>query len=269
VSLVPRVPVIRTGLARLTCLAVIAGVVAAVTGCAGKATTYASPSTPASAPAATTSAAPAPTVSMSALPGAAGQLTGTQLATVLLPASDFPGGFALSSSSAVTSGDSLVSAPAQYNLATVGCADFVNHLGSTGFGETAMAANSFVGQAQAFDQVVYQFGSAAAASSFVAGIEALAGRCHSFSATDNGATGTFSLRASPAAPVGGHPSLELMQSGTISGSSLTIDTLFTASGVDVFAGAAVGLGTTAPVSLAKQTIVYELMKRQAAAAVLG
>jgi hypothetical protein len=39
--------------------------------------------------------------------------------------------------------------------------------------------------------------------------------------------------------------------------------------VDVFAGAAVGLGVSAPVSLAKETIVYNLMKRQAAAAVLG
>jgi hypothetical protein len=243
------------------------GLAACVTGCATKGTAYASPST--TAPAASTPAAPAPTVSMSALPQAAGQLTGTELSTVLLTQSDFPAGFTLSSSSAVTSGASLSSAPAQYNLASVSCADFVDHLGNTGFGETAMAANSFVGQQQAYDQVVYQFGSAAQASSFLAGIKAVAGRCHSFTATDNGTTGTFSLQASDASPVAGHPSVDLVQSGTISGSSLTLDTLFTASGVDVFAGAAVGLGTTAPAGMAKQTIVYELMKRQAAAAELS
>lgn len=261
VSTIPGVRAVRAWLAGLAGLGVVAG----LTGCAGNGTPYATPSTSASA--ATTPAAPA--VSMSALPRAAGQLTGTQLTTVLLPQSYFPAGFTPSASSAVTSGASLSSSPPRYELGSVSCANFVNHLGNTGFGETAMAADSFAGKGQDFDQLVYQFGSAAAASSFLAGIEAVAGRCHSFTATDNGATGTFSLRASPAPPVAGHPSVELIQSGSIRGSSLTLDTLFTASGVDVFAGATVGLGTTAPAGLAKQTIIYYLMKRQAAAAVLG
>jgi hypothetical protein len=206
---------------------------------------------------------------MSALPAASGQLTGTQLASVLLPQSSFPAGFTLSASSAVTSGDSLSSSPAAYDLATMSCATFVNHLGDPGFGETAMAASSAAGQAQAFDQVVYQFSSASAASGFVAGVKALAGRCHVFSASANGQTGTFSLTASSAPPVGGHPSLELVQSGTIGGSSVVLDTLFTVSGVDVFAGATVGLGVSAPNSMPKATIVYDLMKRQQAAAVLS
>jgi hypothetical protein len=208
-------------------------------------------------------------VSESPVPAASGQLTGSQLETVLLTQSYFPAGFTLASSSAVSSGGSLSSSPAQYDLATISCATFVNHLGNTGFGETAMASNSFVGTQQAFDQVVYQFGSAAAASGFVAGVQSLAARCHSFTATDNGKTGHFSLSAVAGPAVGGHPSLRLVQTGTISGSSLVLDTLLSASGVDVFTGAAVGLGTSAPASPAKETIVYNLMKRQAAAAVLG
>jgi len=52
-------------------------------------------------------------------------------------------------------------------------------------------------------------------------------------------------------------------------SSLAIDTVLSASGVDVFAGAAVGLGAAAPTAVAPATIAYNLMKRQAAAAVLG
>jgi hypothetical protein len=251
-------------------LAVFAVVV--VAGCTTKAVPYRTPSSSASAgslASSAASAAPEPAVSESPVPAASGQLTGSQLETVLLTQSYFPAGFALSSSTAVSSGGSLSSSPAQYDLATISCATFVNHLGTTGFGETAMASNSFVGTQQAFDQVIYQFGSAAAASDFVAGVQSLAARCHSFTATDNGATGHFSLSATDGPAVGGHPSLRLVQTGTIKGSSLVLDTLLSASGVDVFAGAAVGLGTSAPASPAKETIVYNLMKRQAAAALLG
>jgi hypothetical protein len=242
-----------------------------VAGCATKGVPYKTPSSssqPASSQPSVSSSEPS--VSESPVPAASGQLTGTQLETVLLPQSYFPAGFALSSSGAVSSGGSLSSSPAQYDLATISCATFVNHLGNTGFGETAMASNSFVGIRQAFDQVVYQFGSAVAASDFIAGIKSLAARCRSFTASDNGSTVHFSLSATPGPAVGGHPSLRLLQTGTISGSSLVVlDTLLSASGVDVFAGAAVGLGAGAPASPAKETIVYNLMKRQAAAAVLG
>ena len=264
-SLVPKV---------IAAPSVVVLAVVALAGCTTKGVPYATPTTQSASPAspvspvssAASSAAPSVT---KPVPQASGQLTGTQLQTVLLPQPYFPAGFALSSSSEVSSGGSLSSSPAQYDLATISCATFVNHLGTTGFGETAMASNSFVGTRQAFDQVVYQFGSASAASGFVAGIKALAARCHTFTATDNGSTGNFSLSATPGPAVGGHPSLRLLQAGTISGSSLTLDTLLTASGVDVFTGAAVGLGTGAPASPATETIVYNLMTRQAAAAVLG
>jgi hypothetical protein len=248
-------------------LTAIVAVAVAVTGCSAKGTPYQTPST---AAASTAPASAAPAASMTPVPAASGQLTGTQLETVLLPQSYFPAGFTLASSSAVSSGDTLTSAPPQYDLATIGCAAFVNHFGNTGFGETAMASESAVAQSeQAFDQVVYQFGSPAAAAAFVSGIKSLAGRCGSFTAADNGTTGTFSLRAGAGPALGGHPSLELTQTGKLNRSPLTLDTLLSASGVDVFAGAAVGLGTGAPVSLARQTIVYSLMQRQAAAAVLG
>ncbi len=242
----------------------------AVTGCATKGVAYQTPSTStAPPPVATAPQSPAPTGPMTPVPDASGQLTGTQLQSVLLPQSFFPAGFALASSSAVSSGDGLGSGQATYNLATVSCATFVNNLGAPGFGETAMASDSAVGNEQAYDQVVYQFASPAAASAFVTGISALAGRCHAFTASDNGATGAFSLKAAAAAPVAGHPSIQLLQAGTISGSSLTLDTLFTASGVDVFAASAVGVGVGVPTGLAPQTIVYNLMKRQQDAAALA
>jgi hypothetical protein len=259
---------LRPGLA---VAAVAVAALAAVTGCATKGTPY---STPPSASATSAAAAPnggsLPTESMTPLPAAAGQLTGTDLESVLLPASDFPAGFAASSSGPVSSGGTLTSAAAQYPLATVSCSEFVQHLGSTGFGETGMAAGSIVGTDQAYDQVIYQFAAASSASAFVSGIQSLAGRCASFTApASTGTTATFSLKAAPGASLGGLSTVELVQSGTVSGSPVTLDTLFTASGVDVFAASSVGLGVAAPESPTRQTIIYNLMKRQAAAAVLG
>jgi hypothetical protein len=132
-----------------------------------------------------------------------------------------------------------------------------------------MAADSVVGTDQAYDQVIYQFAAASEAKAFVAGIESLAARCTSFSAPANGGTATFALKATPGGTLAGLPTVELLQTGTVSGSALTLDTLFTASGVDAFAASGVGLGTGAPAAPSTQTIIYNLMKRQAAAAVLG
>jgi hypothetical protein len=207
---------------------------------------------------------------MTPLPAAAGQLTGTGLESVLLPASFFPSGFAVSSSGPVTSGGTLTSGAASYPLATVSCSDFVQHLGSTGFGETGMAADSVVGSDQAYDQLIYQFATASEAAAFVAGIQPLASRCAKFTApSQSGSTSTFSLTAAAGPAVAGRPSVELVQTGTVSGSAVTLDTLLTASGVDVFGASGVGLGTGAPTVPAKETIIYNLMKRQAAAALLG
>lgn len=248
---------------------VVISVLGAVTGCATKGTPFRNVSATASARAtAPTAASPLP--SMSAVPAAGGQLTGDQLVQVLLPASFFPAGFMPPSAGPVSSGGSLTSAAASYNLASVDCATFVYHFGRTGFGETALAASSYSGTGQVYDQVVYQFASAAAATAFVAGVRSVAARCaKSFSASEGTARGTFSLSATDGAEVGGHPSVALSQDGTLAGSALTIDTLLVPSGVDVFVAAAVGVGGGAPAVPGREYIAYNLMKRQSAAAVLG
>jgi len=207
---------------------------------------------------------------MTPLPAASGQLTGTQLESVLLPTSDFPSGFATPASGPISSGGSLTSGKATYDLATITCATFIQHIGTTGFGETAMVSGSVSASGQAYDQLIYQFASASQATAFVAGIQALAGRCGSFKATANGQSGTFSLQAAPGSPVGGHPTVELRETGTLGGSKITLDLLFCPSGVDAFAAGSVGAnGAAAPTLPTKESIVYNLMKRQAAAALLG
>jgi hypothetical protein len=207
---------------------------------------------------------------MTPLPAASGQLTGTQLESVLLPLTDFPGGFSTPTTGPITSGGSLATAPATYNLATVSCATFVQHLGTTGFGETALVSGGVSDAGQAYDQVIYQFATAPAATAFVSGVQALAGRCGSFTVKANGETGTFSLRAAAAPPVGGHPAVQLLETGMLGNSKVTLNMLLLASGVDVFAASGVGVvGNAAPAVPAPATIVYELMKRQEAVAVLG
>jgi len=259
---------LRPGLA---VLAIAAGTAASVAGCSTKGTAYATPaSPPASASASAPTAGGLPTASMTPLPAAAGQLTGTDLESVLLPASDFPAGYMASSSGPTTSGGSLTSGAVQYPLATISCSSFVQHLGSTGFGETGMASDSIVGSDQAYDQAIYQFSTAAEASAFVTGVSSLAARCPSFTAPITSTTNTtMKMKATPGDSVAGLATVQLLQTATANGSALTLDTLFTPSGVDVFVVSGVGFGKPAPVDPAKEAIIYNLMKRQAAAAVLG
>lgn len=207
---------------------------------------------------------------MTPLAAASGQLTGTQLESVLLPESNFPAGFATPPTGPISSGGSLTSGKATYDLATTSCATFIQHLGTVGFGETAMVSGSVGSSGQAYDQLIYQFATAPQATAFVAGVRALAGRCGSFKATANGQNGTFSLRATPGTQVGGHPTLELRETGTLGTSKIALDLLLCASGVDAFAAGGVGAnGAAAPTAPTKESIVYQLMKRQAAAAVLS
>jgi hypothetical protein len=276
-SVVPRIrPAVVT-------IAAVVGLLAAVAGCSSSSSSTsaasASPSAPASvsgsvsaSPSASASSSASgvlPTVSMTPLAAAAGQLTGTQLKSVLLPVSDFPRGYAAPTSGPVTSGGSLTSGQATYDLKTVSCATFVQHLGALGFGETAMVSGSVSNGAQAFDELIYQFATAAGASSFVSGIQQLAGRCGSFKVTANGKTGTFSLKASAGTPVGGHPTVNFAETGSLGGSKVDLDLALCASGVDAFAAGGVGAsGSPAPTDPAKETIVYDLMRRQAAVAQL-
>ncbi len=262
--------------------AAAAGVIVAVAGCssgssssaAADSTASASPaaSAPASAAASASGSAAAgalPTTPQTPQPAASGQLTGTALESVLLPASDFPAGYTASSSGPVSSGSSLDLGVAKYNLATVSCSTFVEHLGSTGFGESAMVSDSVSASGHAFDEIIYQFPTAAKSNAFVAGIQSLAGRCASFQLTSNNVTATFKLTTAPGPAVGGHPTTQLTENGKVGSEKVDLDLLLCADGVDTFGVAAVGAGGAAPTTPATPDVVYNLMKRQAAAALLG
>ncbi len=88
-------------------------------------------------------------------------------------------------------------------------------------------------------------------------------------ATAGGQTGTFSLKASAGAPVGGHPTVTCPRPARSATSKVVLGLLLCASGVDVFGVGTVGAnGTAAPATPTREAVIYQLMKRQAAAAEL-
>ncbi len=116
------------------------------------------------------------------------QLTGTQLAAALVPGPAFPRGYRYDNSASFNSGSHLETGRAKYKLTSLSCANFSNNYGRTGFGETAVAGNSYstlvdnytANSGGAYDQTVYQFASADTARSFWSGLHSTIARCPSF-----------------------------------------------------------------------------------------
>ena len=108
------------------------------------------------------------------------QLTGSQLAADLLPAGNFPPGYRYDSLRSYQSGTRLETGHAKYHLASISCTTLGNHYAYSGFGETAVATNTYSTQVNnytAFGQTVYQFASASAARSYWQGSRSVAVRC--------------------------------------------------------------------------------------------
>lgn len=192
--------------------------------------------------------------------GTSGQLTGAQLTKALLPASDFPARFAVSEQGSADSGASLEKGSASYNPATMSCTEWDNYFTSSGFGETAYTAESVANSAadQAYGQVVYQFPSSGAASTFFSGVQSLSARCHSFTASGGGSD-HVSMQLTSAASVAGHQTFWLDQSTAVAGATSKINTLFAVAGTDVFAISASAVGSTPPSDPAPASLLQRLI----------
>jgi len=171
-------------------------------------------------------------------------VTGVQLKSALLPASDFPAGYEIYAKYSYDSGSHVSNSPARYDLATMPCGTFAVQLGSHGFGETAMATDEFLdqGRGQAYVQVVYQFLHPGIASTFFAGLRTTTMRCRSFTAPAFGVSTRWTQRASAAATVSGHQAMQIAQTAVASGTTSNIDYLFVLDGTDVYGTIRVGLG---------------------------
>jgi hypothetical protein len=195
------------------------------------------------------------------------QLTGSQLAAELLPAGTFPRGYRYDKSTSYESGKRLETGKAKYHLASISCTTLANVYGMSGFGETAVATNSYstlvdnltATSGAAFAQTVYQFASANAAGSFWQGIRSVAVRCPGFGLAARQGRGTerivkVSIRGTQAFQADFSASLGIL--GTIRLQSLVV-----VRGQDVIETDAMGLGRAVPANPSLRTLMTRLLAR--------
>ena len=195
------------------------------------------------------------------------QLTGSQLAADLLPAGTFPAGYRYDQSTSSDSGKRLETGQAKYHLASISCTTLSNVYGESGFGETAVAANSYstlvdnytATSGAVFAQTVYQFASASSARSFWLGIRSVVVRCPGFGLATHSDHGTerivkVSVRDTQAFQADFSGSFALL--GTIRAQSLVV-----VRGQDVIEIDAMGLGRAVPASPSLRTLMTRLLAR--------
>lgn len=197
------------------------------------------------------------------------QFTGSQLAAYLLPAGTFPHGYRYDRSTSYNSGNQLETGQARYHLASVSCTTLGNHYAYNGFGETAVATNSYstlvdnysATSGAAFGQTVYQFASASAARSFWLGSRSVTVRCPGWGSAavagySHGAEQivTVSIRGTQAFQADFSGSLA--QVGTV-----RLQTLVVLRGQDVIETDVQAFGRAVPTSPSLRTLLTRLLAR--------
>jgi hypothetical protein len=172
------------------------------------------------------------------------QLTGTQLASRLLPVSYFPSAYKIDKSMTYNSGNRLERGPVKHHLATIGCKKYlINGLPRFGFGETA-TVGSGVGRrspGQEYVQGVWQFASSAKATAFYRQYYAFTQRCRTIAATIGKDKVGLTTRLLKKTHVGRYPAFRALQIATLTGFPPTVnDTTITLAGTDVYVINAVG-----------------------------
>lgn len=149
------------------------------------------------------------------------QVTGKQLKSALLPASDFLPDYA--ASDVFDSGGSLEQ-QIVFTMPSMTCRDFWLYIGDVaGFGETAFAGDlvayksGAVPVAELFGQSIYQFASAHAAGSFYGQLNAKYRSCRSLIEPESGGgTIHYSVHSQSKQRVGGHQALQLIEYTVVS-----------------------------------------------------
>ena len=170
------------------------------------------------------------------------QVTGKQLKSALLPASDFVAGY-----KTTAEGDSgrTLEHLLLNNVPSMSCKDFWATAGMVfGFGETAFAGDlvadktGMLSPHELFNQGVYQFASTRAAASFFAKITTKYRSCRSLTESDgSGGTLRETVHSATKQRVGGHQALQIIQFITdskVSGPAVPVYLLWTINGTDVY-----------------------------------
>ena len=171
------------------------------------------------------------------------QVTGKQLGSALLPASDFQPGYGVIFSS--NSGGSLEHVTV-FHLSSVSCKVFWPVIGVVrGFGDTAFASsligvnkNTVPSVVEAFSQSVYQFASARSAGTFFSQLNAKYRSCRSVTISGTkGGTLHFAVHSLSKLHVGGHQALQVVEYQTeskIPGPPFVTYLQWTINGADVY-----------------------------------
>jgi hypothetical protein len=202
----------------------------------------------------------APAAQASSPPGV--QLTGTQLASALLPVSYFPPGY--QHAPIGNSGSRLEHGPARYSLNTMSCEKLVVSPPITGYGETAaaVAADYATGRSSTtgYLQEVYQFASPAAAAAYFQADHASYLRCWAGSAVLSGKTFTWTTQSVTKGYFGGHRAFYAHATTTLSGASASrAYAQIVLAGTDVFTVTA--SGTKVPARPAPAAVLASLITR--------
>jgi hypothetical protein len=197
------------------------------------------------------------------------QLTGSQLAADLLSAGNFPRGYRYDRSASYESGTRLETGQAKYHLASISCKTLANHFGDSGFGETAVARNSYSTFANnktatsgaAFGQMVVQFASASAARSFWQGIRSVAVRCPGWGSAAGGGYIHITERIVTVS-IRGTQAFQADFSGSLASfGTLRIQSLVVLRGQDIIETDALGLGRAVATSPSLRTLMTRLLAR--------
>jgi hypothetical protein len=170
------------------------------------------------------------------------QVTGKQLKSALLPASDFVAGYTVSEEN--DSGSKLEH-QTLYNLPSMSCSDFWLFIGTVGgFGDTAFAGDLVVDKTgqltpeEIISQSVYQFASTKAAASFYGKVNAKYHACPSVKQSDgSGGSVQYTVHSQSKQRVGGHQALQIVEytkASTTPSVSLPTYLLWTIDGTDVY-----------------------------------
>jgi hypothetical protein len=188
------------------------------------------------------------------------QLTGTQLASRLLPPSSFPSGYKIVKSGTYNSGGRLERGPVKHHLPAFSCKRYiVNGLPETGFGETATAGDIIGAGKQFYVQTAFQFASSRQATAFYRQLYALTARCRTVTASFQG-TVRLTTQSLKKTHLGTLPAFLAKQTLSATGLFTTInDTLATVSGRDVVIIDAAG--QKVPAKPALRTAVRDLVAR--------
>jgi hypothetical protein len=170
------------------------------------------------------------------------QVTGKQLKSALLPASDFLAGY--NAGSELDSGRRLTHGTV-FKVPSMSCKNFWLFIGVVGgFGDTAYASDLILTKStsvtvfETFSQTVYQFASTRGATSFYSQLNAKFRSCRSVTSSDGkGGSLRRTVRSQSKQRVGGHQAVQLVESmsdSKVPGPALVTYVLWTINGTDVY-----------------------------------